>query len=146
MKKILFAFFLVFSASTISAQTFTEELKLAFQRDDFEALSKEIALKKLSFDDCFEIESGEKPYSLLELSAKFDNMKILKGLISKKADINKMCYDKTALMSASKYGRIEIVKELLKLGADKKIKNDKDRDALYYAERGEFKDIIELLK
>ncbi len=137
---------LLFSFGSATAQTLTSEMKDAFESNNFELLSQEIKLQNTSFDACFEVEEGLKPYSLLEISAKYNNLTILKNVLKQNVDINKMCFDKTALMSAAKYGKIEIVKELLKAGADKKITNVKGNDALYYAKREGHADVVELLK
>ena len=131
MKNTIFTIALVLMSYFSFAQTFSEELKGALKTDDPTALLSEIKAKKLSLNDCFDIEGTS--YSLFAISIRMDKPKILETLISNKADLNKVCNDKTPLMYAAKYGRLEAAKALVKAGADLKIANQDKETALDYA-------------
>lgn len=131
MKNIIFTVVLVLMSYFSFAQTFSGELKSALKTDDPTALLSEIKAKKLSLNDCFDIEGSL--YSLLAISIRMDKPKILEALISNKADLNKVCNDKTPLMYAAKYGKLEAAKALVKAGADFKIINKDKETALDYA-------------
>lgn len=75
---------------------------------------------------------------------------IIRKLINGGADVNKgsIMGDLTPLMIASYRGHSKVVKELLKAGADKTIKNIQDgkRSAIDYAREQGHADIIKILK
>lgn len=131
MKNTIFTIALVLMSYFGFAQTFSEELKSALKKDDPTALLSEIKAKKLSLNDCFDIDGTS--YSLFAISIRMDKPKILETLISNKADLNKVCNDKTPLMYAAKYGKLEAAKALVKAGADLKIANQDKETALDYA-------------
>ena len=54
--------------------------------------------------------------------------------------------DNFALMWASKYGKIDMIKFVLKRGVDVNVKDEDGYTALMYAEENGDKDIIDLLK
>ena len=67
-------------------------------------------------------------------------------LLNQKADLNKICADKSPLMYAVKYGNLNIVKQLVEAGADINLRNNEGANAFYYAQKYQQKEIEEYLK
>ncbi len=131
MKNSLIALSFVLLAYVGQAQTFTNEMKAAFKADDPAQLFADIKAKKATLNDCFDLEGNS--YSLFAVSIRMDRPKTLEALIKEKADLNKMCNDKTPLMYAAKYGKLAAAQALIKAGADFKIANQDKETALDYA-------------
>lgn len=131
MKNTIFTIALVLMSYFSFAQTFSEELKSALKTDNAVDLLAEIKAKKLSLNDCFNMEGTS--YSLFAISIRMDKTKIFETLLANKADLNKVCNDKTPLMYAAKYGKLEAAKALVKAGADLKVVNQDKETALDYA-------------
>lgn len=143
MKKfILITSFLV--SSLVFSQRITDKMKQAFETDNPTALVEELKSQKLNINDCFELK--EKPYSLFAISIKMDKQKVFSELINQKADLNKICEDKSPLMYAVKYGKLSMVKQLVEAGADVNVRNSEGANAFYYAQKYEQKEIEEYLK
>ncbi|MCY1661154.1 ankyrin repeat domain-containing protein [Chryseobacterium sp. SL1] len=143
MKKIiLITSFLV--SSLAFSQSITDKMKQAFETDNPTALVEELKSQKLNINDCFELK--EKPYSLFAISIKMDKQKVFSELINQKADLNKICEDKSPLMYAVKYGKLIMVKQLVEAGADVNVRNSEGANAFYYAQKYQQKEIEEYLK
>lgn len=143
MKKIfLITSFLV--SSLAFSQKITDKMKSAFETDSPVALVEELKSQKLNINDCFELK--EKPYSLFAIAIKMDKQKVFSELINQKADLNKICEDKSPLMYAVKYGKISMVKQLVEAGADINVRNSEGANAFYYAQKYQQKEIEEYLK
>ena len=59
-----------------------------------------------------------KKYNYLAISIKLKSMKSLRYFIENGANIEGVCADKTPLMYAAKYGRLEMARYLVQKGAD----------------------------
>ena len=81
---------------------------------------------------CIEIENS-RPISYLSLSIENNSMPSVRYLVEKGANLELACFDKTPLMYAAKYGRLDMVKYLLKAGADITTVSVEDKTALDYA-------------
>ncbi|MGG5210744.1 ankyrin repeat domain-containing protein [Chryseobacterium sp. MIQD13] len=101
-------------------------------------------VNKENIDKCYVIENNS--YTLLALAIKMNSTQIFQKLIDEKADLEKICDGKTALMFAAKYGNTDMAKKLLQNGAKKDTKTDKGYTALDYARKYEKPDIIKLLE
>jgi ankyrin repeat protein len=58
-------------------------------------------------------------YTILALSIKFDSKEVFKKCLELKADVNKFCSDKTPLIYAIKYRKMDYFNQLIEQGADK---------------------------
>ncbi|RZL44059.1 MAG: ankyrin repeat domain-containing protein [Pedobacter sp.] len=121
------------------AQTATPNIKDAFKADDYEILAKELKAEKLTVNDCLDVEGSS--YSFFALAIRMDKTKIFDSLIANKADLEKTCADKTPLMYASKYGKLEMAIALIKAGANLKATNKEGKTALDYAKRYKMSDL-----
>jgi len=87
--------------------------------------------------------------TLLIDSVGYNDLKILALLVkSSHIDINAQTYPGgwTALMMAAEHASLDIVKFLLKSGADRIIKDFEGRDAIWWAQSVDRTDIIRLLR
>jgi len=134
--------FIIFNMS-VKAQTFSNQMKSAFKSDDPEMLLAELKAQNQSINSCLLLE--EKPYSLLALSIKASANKIFDALIKHKAELNKICDDKSALMSAAKYGMLDMAKALVKAGADPILQNREHKTALDYAKKYDKNELTDFL-
>jgi len=82
---------------------------------------------------------------LLALSIKASANKIFDALIKQKAELNKICDDKSALMSAAKYGMLDMAKALVNAGADPTLQNREHKTALDYAKKYDKKELTDFL-
>ncbi len=140
MKKILFlALFTITTFAT--AQDLNNDIKNALKTDNITELIKHINLENIN--NCYKVEDSE--YTLLALSIKLNAKSCFTSLIEQKADLEKMCSDKTPLMYAAKYDRLDMAKSLVNAGAKLKATNNKKRSALDYAEKYERKKIIDYI-
>lgn len=135
---------LLFVSTLSFAQQINDEIKRAFKADDADALLAEVKTQKITINDCFDIE--EASYTLLSLSIKMNKPNIFNKLIEQKANLNKICSDKTPLMYTAKYGQLDFAKTLIKAGADNNIKNEEGRTALDYAVKYKNTELQVLLK
>lgn len=143
MKTIL-VLLMLFIGAIANAQEISEPIKRAIEADDSTALAKSVKAANYKLDDCFSIEGTS--YTLLAISIKMDKSSVFNYLVTKKAAINKICKDKSPLMFAAKYGKIAMVKALIKAGADVKQMSDEHKTALDYAVRYKQPDIEQYLK
>ena len=143
MKKILIAITLL-ASTFIFSQKITDKMKSALETDNPVLLIEEIKSKKLNINDCFELK--EKTYSLFAIAIKLDKQKVFSELVNQKADLNKICEDKSPLMYAVKYGNLNMVKQLVEAGADINLRNCEGANAFYYAQKYQQKEIEEYLK
>lgn len=143
MKKI-FLITSILLTSLAFSQSVTNNMKQAFETDNQILLVEELKLQKLNINKCFELK--EKPYSLLAIAIKMDKQKIFSELINQKADLNKICEDKSPLMYAVKYGKLTMVKQLIEAGADINVRNSEGANIFYYAQKYQQKEIEEYLK
>jgi ankyrin repeat protein len=132
---VLFAFY------TLSASA-QSNLKEIFESDDSIKLTE--YLKSVEVDDCISLKKSD--YNLLALSIKFDAKSIFRDLVFKHhADLDKACEDKSPLMYAAKYGRMDMVQTMLDKGADHNAKSSRGRTSYDYAIKYEHKSIADLL-
>ena len=143
MKKIFLITSFVVSSLALS-QSVTDKMKNAFETDNPVSLIEEIKVQKLNINDCFELK--EKTYSLFAIVIKMDRQKVFSELINQKADLNQICEDKSPLMYAVKYGKINMVKQLVEAGADINVRNSEGANAFHYAQKYQQKEIEEYLK
>ncbi|MEM6804167.1 MAG: ankyrin repeat domain-containing protein [Bacteroidota bacterium] len=129
MKKFLLCLICFLPLSPFTQASF-DELKSIIKSDDVKALQAFLD-DKHSIDDCYEI--GESSYSILVLSIKYKKEGIFKKCLELKADLDKICEDKTPLMYAIKYGRMEFFHALLEAGANKEKTSKKGKSAAEYA-------------
>lgn len=126
------------------AQQLNDNIKKAFKADDATALLAEIKNQKVTINDCFNIE--DISYSLLSLSIKMNKPKIFNQLIEQKADVNKICDEKSPLMYTAKYGLLDFAKALVKAGADISAESATGKTAYDYAVKYEKTALQPLLK
>lgn len=136
------ALFLI--SSLTFAQQLNDNLKEAFKADDASALLAEVKAQKANINDYFDVEGLS--YTLLAISIKMNRPKTFNALIEQKADLNKICSDKTPLMYTAKYNTLDFAKALLKARADESIKNSEGRTALDYAVKYKNIELENLLK
>ncbi|MEM8524372.1 MAG: ankyrin repeat domain-containing protein [Bacteroidota bacterium] len=127
MKILLFAF-----ATLLSLQMYGQELsaslKEAIKEDNVSMLKKNLIEEDLNV--CYP--TGKKSYTLLMLATKVKAIHCAKYLAKKSIDIDQVCMDKTALMYAVESDNLELVKILVKEGADAK-KESGDWSAIDFA-------------
>lgn len=143
MKKYILSFFLFVSIFTFS-QSINEKLKNSIETENLELLASELKKQNYTINECFDLK--EKPYSLFAIVIKLEKQKIFNYLIEQKADINKICEDKSPLMYAVKYGNMNYVKKLVEAGANINLENEEGRTAIDYAKKYEHKEILEYLQ
>ncbi|MEL6943669.1 MAG: ankyrin repeat domain-containing protein, partial [Bacteroidota bacterium] len=95
----------------------TNELKEAIKQDNVAQLKQALDDGK-DMNTCYS--SGKKTYTLLMLATKIKSFQITKYLAKKSKNIDQICIDKTALMYAVESGDLELVKILVRAGADAK--------------------------
>lgn len=143
MKRI-FLTFLLLSVTIGYSQNINEKIKSSIETDNVKELSNELKKLNYSINDCFDLK--EKPYSLFALAIKFDKESLFNFLIESKADLNKICEDKSPLMYATKYGYLKFVKKLVENGAEVNLKNDTGKTAIDYAKKYEQTEILKYLE
>ena len=143
MKTLYIFIAFVILCTCVKAQTFSNQMKNAFKSDDPVMMLAELKAQNQSINSCFLLE--DKPYSLLTLSIKASANKIFDALIKQRAELNKICDDKSALMSAAKYGMLDMAKALVKAGADPTLQNKEHRTALDYAKKYDKKELTDFL-
>ncbi|WP_316806035.1 ankyrin repeat domain-containing protein [Pedobacter agri] len=143
MKTLIISSFLILAVFLTKAQNISSNLKQAFKTDDVSLFKRALQEDKIVVDSCLLLE--QKPYSLFAISIRSKSIKILQDLISIKADVNKICDDKSPLMYAAKYGELEAAKALVKAGANIGLKNREGKTALDYARKYEKKELIDYL-
>lgn len=141
MKNSLLFFILIFPFIT-HAQDSLYQIKKMIKHDDLLAFEKYLAAGN-DLNDCYEIE--DKKYSMLILSIKFGRKKIFKYCIDEGADLNQTCSDKTPLIYALKYDRMDFFKKLLIRGADKDVITEQGKTAIDYAKEYKRDTYFELL-
>ena len=80
------------------------------------------------------------------LSVFKNDMSTVKTLIHLGADVNEFSSNKTPLMYAARYNRVEMIKLLVANGADLTIKDKYGNDALKYAELSNANEAVVLIK
>lgn len=140
MNKLLFSL-LVLIFGSVSAQELSNDQKQMLKFDNTARFSD--LLSGYGINQCYNIQDNS--YTLLSLAIKMKSIKIFQKIIDEKADLEKICDGKTALMFAVKYGDVAMVKKLLENGAKKETKTEKGLTALNYAEKYH-PEMMELLK
>lgn len=133
--------FLLFISSY--AQGDIDQLKSIIKGDDVEALETFLS-NGHELNACYG-EAGTT-YSILVLSIKYDREKIFAKCLEEKADLDKICIDKTPLMYAVKYGRKDFFHALLKAGANKSALSLQGKTAYDYAQKYEQEYFISYLE
>ena len=131
--------FLIHAQDSLSLK----QIKKMIQYDDLLAFEKHLA-EGNDLNDCYEINGSS--YSMLILSIKFNRKKIFKYCIDEGANLNQICTDKTPLIYALKYDRMDFFKKLLIRGADKEAITEKGKTAIDYAKKYKRDTYIDLLK
>ncbi|MDQ6473070.1 ankyrin repeat domain-containing protein [Flavobacterium sp. LHD-80] len=99
---------------------------------------------KLSIEKQKEFSSTTK--SPLHLAISKGDIESVRRFIQYGADLNKVANDMTPLMIAARFNEFEIIKMLLKNGANPSNKNEKGFTALNYAEYAKATESIVILK
>ncbi|MEX0275372.1 MAG: ankyrin repeat domain-containing protein [Flavobacteriaceae bacterium] len=86
-----------------------------------------------NLNDCYEVKNSS--YGFLAISIKMKSLASLKYFVEKGADLEVVCTGKTPLMYSVKYGRLEMVKYLIGMGAKPDAKTLSGRTALSYAKK-----------
>jgi len=120
----------------------SSEILNAIKEGDVSKLKK--IIPKESLNNCFEIEFDTR--SLMAISIYEDSIESLKYFVEEGADLEHICENKTPLMYAAKYGRLDIVKYLLDKGADINVISIKGKTALSYSIQYESPEIEKYLK
>lgn len=90
-----------------------------------------------------------KDYTLLMMAATSGNIALLQTLKEKGMDFNlnaQTTDGRTALMLAARMGRKDMVNELLRLGADKNVQDEKGNTALFWANEKGHIDVADILE
>lgn len=74
------------------------------------------------------------------------DLEFIKKLIEYGADVNEISEDLSPLMIAARYNKVEIIRVLLKNGANASARNEKGFTALKYAQLSNATDAIAILK
>ena len=111
-------------------QSWSDDIKEAFRTDDAELFAKQLTALDIDVDSCLDFRSSST--NLLTLALRSDAMNIVQHIISVGADLDASCDDKTPLMYAAKYGKLEAAKALIENGVDARLENKK-QNALDYA-------------
>jgi len=129
---------LLFFMNLSIAQELTKDVYLAIKNDNVNALKNQINSE--DYNLCYNIKDDK--YALLSLTIKAKATKCFDFLVSEKSiDLNINCSGKTPLLYAAKYGQLDMLKRLIKKGADTTYKN-KGKSALDYAKRYGHKEIV----
>ena len=96
-------------------QELTNEIAWSIKYDRIENLKDLITADRIN--ECVGV-GDSKRYNYLAISIKLKSMKSLRYFVKNGADIEGVCADKTPLMYAAKYGRLEMARYLLQKGAD----------------------------
>ena len=142
MKLLFLSIFFLHSILSYS-QSINETLKQIIETENSEILVFELKTQNYSINECFQLQ--EKPYSLFAIAIKLEKEKIFNYLIEQKADVNKICEDKSPLMYAVKYGNLKFTKKLVEAGANINLENEEGKTAIDYAKKYAKKDILEYL-
>jgi uncharacterized protein len=126
------------------AQEIPENAKNAFENDNATLLLEEIQKNTIEINGCYTIK--EKNYSLFAIAIKLDTPNIFNALITNKANVNIICEDKSPLMYAAKYGKLNYCQKLVAAGCDVSLINNDKKSALDYAEQYQQIEIITYLK
>jgi len=121
----------LFITSIVSGQSLSKDFKAPLETDN--AQTFKVLVNEDNLNACFDI--GDSSYSLLILSIKGNAINCLKVLLDQKVDLEKVCTSKTPLMYAVKYGKLEMVKVLIRAGASVKTKTESGKTALDYAKK-----------
>lgn len=128
-------------ANGLSAQEISKDQMRIFQTDHLQNFKK--AFKKEDYNKCFVIK--ENSYDLLSLSIKHQRKNNFDFLLNNTTDINRLCNNASPLMIAAKYGRAEMIKELVKKGADKSLKNVNGETAKDFAVKNNHAELASIL-
>ncbi|MBS1549535.1 MAG: ankyrin repeat domain-containing protein [Bacteroidetes bacterium] len=142
MKNVKWLYLLMLLGNIMYGQELNKEQVSAFKEDNVVQFQKSFSDNQIN--QCFMIKEGS--YNPLVISIKLETKNVFKYLLEHGADVNKICDNKTPLMFAAKYGKLEMVKQLLAKGAQKDLKNTKGYTALDYAKRENFQEIVQLLQ
>ena len=124
------------------AQELTKDISLAIKNDNISALKSQITPEEYNL--CFS--AKETQYALLSLTIKANATACFDFLMMQElVDTNINCTGKTPLIYTAKYGQLEMLKKLIKNGADQTIKN-KGRSVLDYAKKYEHQEIVDFLE
>ncbi|WP_416487666.1 ankyrin repeat domain-containing protein [Brachyspira hyodysenteriae] len=103
-----------------------------------------ISLTFISFNKLYPLNQDEETF--LD-AAIFGDEDVIKAIITKNINVNiQDDVGNTALILACMEGHIQVVELLIKANADKSIVNKHGNDALYYAKRNNYNDIIKMLE
>lgn len=117
MKKAIFIVALCLG-TLASAQSLTMDLTKALKNDDTTAINNLVS--DANKDTCYEV--GKSTSSLAHLAIQMGSADILEFLIQeKKINVDNNCSNSTLLMTAVKMQRPNLVKVLIKAGADKSV-------------------------
>lgn len=95
-------------------------------------------------NECMTIQNST--YTYLTLAIKAGSKDIFNKCIELKADLEKICSDKTPLMYAIKYDQSDMVVALLKAGVNRDQKSHKGRTAMDYAKKYGMPHLAKLLE
>lgn len=116
-----------------SCESIDGQILSALMNDDTKELSSLLETYPEGLRECYKINNSE--YNLLAIAIKHDREKCFNLLIDNKFSLEAKCKNKTALMYATKYGRLEMTKILLKQGAKINTENSNKENALDYAKK-----------
>ncbi len=129
------------SKNIVLDKTVSEAILQAIKDGNIKYLQENIS--KESLRECFY--SGFDLQNYLEIAIKENSNKSLQFFVENGADIEIICGNKTPLMYAAKYNRLEMVKYLLANGADVHKASVKNKTALSYSIQYEHPEIEKYL-
>lgn len=148
MKNLIVLFLLLFATNSY-CQELPGSLESALSNDDSLSLSRIVSPSNI--DDCYK--SNLWAYTAVSLAVRYGASNCLDLLLSFNADVNKVCDGYLPpLMFAAKYGRLAMVKKLIKAGADVSFVYHGEYtpadglNALAYAEKFQQSEVAEYLR
>lgn len=141
LKQLILITLITTIGSISYGQELTNEIAWSIKYDRIENLRDLITADRIN--ECVGVGDSKK-YNYLAISIKLKSMKSLRYFIENGANIEGVCADKTPLMYAAKYGRLEMARYLVQKGADLNA-TYKGQNALSFARQFGQRDVAKYL-
>lgn len=141
-KRLIFIILITLIGIATYGQELTKEIAWSIKYGHTENLEHLLTVDHIN--ECVGVADSKK-YNYLAISIKLRSMKSLRYFVQNGADIERVCADKTPLMYAAKYGRLEMARYLVERGANLSA-TYKGKTALSFARKFHQHKIIKYLK
>jgi len=141
MRKYIIGLLIFFIPFNIISQLSEKELISVIKHNEISKVSKYLKNKKNDPN----LLIGSQNVPIIHYAAGLNKVKVVEMLINAGADINILYYNDTPLMTAIYYGHPQVVKLLLKRGADVNYKDSKHRTAAIKAVRYNKPELLKIL-